>query len=124
MILIITKNILNAYLPAAVGSSALDLRNLRKYKINGSALISILESQHYTTVVGVVLVLILVIMCATAFMYILYKYATAPIDLLWEFSIFTETENEINAIKDIEILKQKATLSTCLLYTSPSPRDS
>lgn len=112
MLRTITQNIFNVHLPTIGGSGVLDLSNVRKCKTNGSVTISILESQHHITIVEMVLVPLLAIICAASFLYTLDKYDVASIDFLWGFSIFTETENEINAIEDMEILKQKAILST------------
>ena len=50
--------------------------------------------------------------------------ATAPITDRKQLKLISETKLNARAAQILEKIKEKEKLLTCLLYTSPSPRDS
>ena len=61
------------------------------------------------------------------------RFARAPHDYYWLYCIYMPSDNEFVACVDrkksygtplVHIIQQNVKSSSCLLYTSPSPRDS
>ena len=82
MIRTISKKILNIEIPTIEGTGVLNLSSPTNKHSKNNLLVSLLESQHHTTIAEMVVVPVLVILSAISFLYALDKYNITSIDFV------------------------------------------